>query len=147
MSEENVENNKREVGLLDKTTPPAEGKQETTLDVVLENPNKSSKIESRIKASRFRGANLTIHDILSCIEVMNVMEQRHGFNEDEKSSVDALRARLTKFLNINVPENYDFKADREQTSKYAEEEYEKVKSGEYGTKKEHHKTGGAPYPM
>ncbi len=27
MSEENVENNKREVGLLDKTTPPAEGKK------------------------------------------------------------------------------------------------------------------------
>jgi hypothetical protein len=119
----------------------------TSAAVGLENPDDDEALEERKRISHFRKANLTLHDIHAVVHLMNVMGNRHGYNEDETEFVEALKGRFKRFLNFNVPEDYDIAADREATRKFAEEEYAKVQSGEIKEQERLDPTGGAPFPM
>lgn len=123
-------------------------------EVMLENIDNDETLAARKKASSFRGANISLHDIHSCIVIIDVIGKRHGYEEGEQKSVDALRNRLAKFLNINVPEGYDMAANREETKAFAEMEQAKLKENrqadgsidsENANRLE--PSGGAPFPI
>jgi len=131
-----------------------EKKENNPDTVMVENPDKNPELAKRKKASKYKGANISLHDIHSCVRIIDVMGERFGYNDDETSDVNALRQRLVKFLNFNVPEDYDMQANREATRKYAEAEQAKLDSkrnadgsidSEFGKRLE--PSGGAPFPI
>ncbi|MCS5590595.1 MAG: hypothetical protein NZ824_11585 [Candidatus Thioglobus sp.] len=127
--------------------------------VVLEkDPNQG--IDMGLESSnglRDQSATISLHDIASCVMVIDVMDKRQGFKNDEIFDVLTLRNKLATFLNENVPENYDIMEDREKVRVWAEnnkdkepfrdlrgvkpDEVDKLKGGVASS------LGGAPFPI
>lgn len=105
---------------------------------------------------RDQSSTISLHDIASCVMIIDVMDKRQGFKNDEIFDVLTLRNKLATFLNENVPENYDIMEDREKVRVWAENNKEKepfrdlrgVKPGEADKLKGGvtSSLGGAPFP-
>jgi len=94
--------------------------------VVLEkDPNQTDMGLESSNGLRDQSISISLHDIASCVMVIDVMDKRQGFKKDEVFDVLTLRNRLATFLNENVPENYDIMEDREKVRVWAENNKDK----------------------
>ena len=122
--------------------------------IMFENPDRLRELDKKNNLLKRKSSYITLHDVAGFISFIDVSLSR-GIVQDptEKEDIIAFKQRLTKFLNLATPENYDILADKKETQLFVERERERIEATRLpdgslpADNDKQKKTGVAPFPI